>query len=252
MPCLRHRKSSAVSCDKLARSVIHSSVGTVECFAGCFKHQNHWTSTLRDPCLRLFTKVERDTPLLTGVGPGKLQTVPVLIRFAGFEAEWVRSPETWLAPADTKPVELIYSLARHLFALYGIPRFFDAAWLMGGPIDQVERVWYCHIAKGGNIRTAPRSIPSLTKRAAHRLMQLQSPPGSVSIKKEIRWAQIVTLNENLDYAAHIAWRSRAAVDFSNDAIWLPLFPHGIGPESAMGGTSPRDRLPRWPKPRSSR
>ena len=86
--------------------------------------------------------------------------IPGLIALAKDKGSWIRSPKTWRVETQT-PGEQFSELARHLLAVYDVPRFMDSAWLDG---NSVHQSWFRHIGGGENIRTAPGLPFVLTKK----------------------------------------------------------------------------------------
>lgn len=123
-----------------------------------------------------------------------------LLREDGFHAtahairEIVDDHHKWVRPIFTfrahtrSPARQLADLMRHLFAVYPVPRFLDAAWRRGG----TEKKWWTHIAAGGNFRTAEGLPVPLTKRMAHYLM---AAPSHYSIEESFVFAQVCSIDQ---------------------------------------------------------
>ena len=96
---------------------------------------------------------------------------------------WVRPLKHWRPKKSDFPARQFSHLIRHLYALYPVPKFLDAAWNRGS----IQKDWWKHIAARQNIRTAERLPILLTKRMANYVM---AAPSHYSIEKAIVWAQI--------------------------------------------------------------
>ncbi len=183
-----------------------------------FSRQNPIAESLREPCLRLIPIVEKRSDLLTEVGHSRLPIIPILTRLAGYSELWIRDPETW-CPNEVidDPRRLLLSLIAHLLARYEVPEIFEQAWFVDGKLKCVERDWYCHVAQGGSLRSAP-GIPVLTKRGAAIVPQLSSE--DYSLKEAIRHAQVQSIDTRLSFAD--VDQMPVGIDFAHDWIWLPL------------------------------
>jgi hypothetical protein len=73
--------------------------------------------------------------------------IKALIAFSANWRDWLRPPEAW-EPPDEDATGQFRSLARHLFALYDVPRYLDAAWLTGlTPEGLRYQGWYKHVGR---------------------------------------------------------------------------------------------------------
>lgn len=88
-------------------------------------------------------------------------------QLARLHAEWIRPLDAWRPASSTSNIQFA-RLARHLLAKYHVPIFLDACFFRGDvPVAERELGWWMHIARGGNIRKAPRIGMTVTKRTAH-------------------------------------------------------------------------------------
>jgi hypothetical protein len=126
--------------------------------------------------------------------------------------DWLRPLDTWFPP-EGDAQEQSSSLIRHLFALYDVPRFLDAAWLEGLTPEGVRyQGWYKHIGRGQNIRTAKGLPLPLTKRMSHHFVQ--APP-DFPILAAYRCAQVLGLGGD-ERLAHSLLETRIGTDFQNN------------------------------------
>ncbi len=184
-----------------------------------FGKENQWTESLREDCLQLFAIVEEETSLFTHVEPRTLSVVPILLRIVHFKGHWIRSPESWETPKQTeKPTAIIRSLAAHLFKRYDIPSGFDSVWEINGPLDIPQRRWYCHLAAGGCLRSAPDMAARLTKRAAHWAMQA---PTKYTVTEALRYGQVMATAGYIELVDEVL-ASPIGTDFEADHLWIPL------------------------------
>lgn len=112
----------------------------------------------RDALLDMLGFIESESKLLESARHAR-----GVIQLARDAANWIRPLEQW-RPRSHNPNRQFSSLARHLWAVYGVPVFMDVAWLQG---TVVQQQWFRHIGAGKNIRTAQGIPISLTKRMAH-------------------------------------------------------------------------------------
>jgi len=168
---------------------------------------------------RLAPVVELKTPLLTQVRREVLNTVPVMIRLAAHHRDWIRDPETWRPDLGRSPRELLVSLIEHLLTEYSMPCFAGNAWFIDGPLSHIEREWYCHLGRGGNIRTFPGWMPRISRRASHEFF---SAPDHFQLREALRYGQAHAILNERELSVAIA-RSRIGLDFHHDGIWIPVF-----------------------------
>ena len=72
---------------------------------------------------------------------------PALLAVSAHRRDWLRPLPSWDPPGGG-PGRQFESLLRHLFALYDVPRFLDAAWLEGLTPDGVTyQGWYKHVGR---------------------------------------------------------------------------------------------------------
>lgn len=168
---------------------------------------------------QLIPLVEARTPLLTSVKRHTLNTIPVLVRLASHESDWIRSPKEWEPDLQMDPESLLNSLIDHLLVRYPLPRFAYHAWHIVGPLHHVERDWFCHLALGNNLRTFRGWLPQVSRKAVH---LFQTAPADFSMKEAVRFGQVQAIWNDAEIAERIV-KSRIGLDFENDDIWLPLF-----------------------------
>lgn len=168
---------------------------------------------------RLTPVVELKTPLLTQVRREVLNTVPVLIRLAAHHRDWIGDPETWRPDLGQSPREVLISLIEHLLAAYAMPSFAGNAWFIDGPLSHIEREWYCHLGRGGNLRTFRGWIPRISRRASHEFL---SAPDHLQMREALRYGQAQAILKDRGIAVAIA-KSRIGLDFHHDEIWIPIF-----------------------------
>ena len=119
--------------------------------------------------------------------------IPGLIALAKDKGNWIRSPKTWRVETQM-PSEQFSELARHLLAVYDVPRFMDSAWLDG---NSVHQNWFKHIGGGANIRTVPGLPFVLTKKMAHYFL---TAPEDYTIAEALRFGQVHALGGNKNLA----------------------------------------------------
>lgn len=140
-----------------------------------------------------------------------------LVAIAAYQPYWLRPLDQW-KPRTHNADRQFASLVRHLFALYDVPAFFDAAWFAGNsPDGRAQRSWYRHIGKGLNIRQCDTPI-ALTKKMAHVLMQA---PSDLSINEAFRWAQVHGLGGD-DRLARALLGTRLGRSFEYDEFWTTV------------------------------
>lgn len=109
----------------------------------------------------------------------------------GWKTEWLKSYDTWVAPSHN-PDKQFSSLARHLLCKYEVPLFMDSAWIppKGTFPLFIHQIWFVHVGRGKNIRTADELPFPMTKKISHYFLQT---PYNYSIDEAFRWAQIRAL-----------------------------------------------------------
>jgi hypothetical protein len=110
----------------------------------------------------------------------------------------------------------VASFARHLYANYHIPAFFDSVWYQD---VTVHHRWFIHVGLGQNIRTAESLPIPLTKKEAHFVMQ---SPKDFNVQQAFRYGQILNMGGNEPFVRQIM-RTRIAVDFNNNEFWISVF-----------------------------
>jgi hypothetical protein len=123
------------------------------------------------PAARLFAAVERHSSILQTLRPGRYKIVPYLIDLATHSARWVRAPEDFRPTSELGP-EQVVELVRHLLERYPTPGWLHAPLTprRGRRLCAAPFEWYLHVARGGNLRTAPQLPFPLTRRGAHEAM----------------------------------------------------------------------------------
>jgi hypothetical protein len=115
--------------------------------------------------------VERHSSILQTLRPGRYKIVPYLIDLATHSARWVRAPEDFRPTSELGP-EQVVELVRHLLERYPTPGWLHAPLTprRGRRLCAAPFEWYLHVARGGNLRTAPQLPFPLTRRGAHEAM----------------------------------------------------------------------------------
>ena len=114
--------------------------------------------------------------------------VEALANLAHNHRHWIRPLDQWV-PTSHDPRQQFSSLARHLLAEYPVPVFMDAAWCRGRKISaQWQQVWFMHLGRGRNIRTAEGLPLVLSKRMAHEFLQA---PDHYTVSEALRWGQVL-------------------------------------------------------------
>ena len=138
---------------------------------------------------------------------------------------YVRTPGTW-APltrsrrADRRQSDLI----RHLFRLYPVPEFLEAAWTSvderrfhtaGGTVEFTD--WYIAVAQGRSLfGTCTKG--TLSRRETHVFLRA---PDRFSIRRNIWWARALCFGGDLGIAERIARSKLHRHDFS-DGFWISV------------------------------
>ncbi len=130
---------------------------------------------------------------------------------------WIRRPEEWAADPAAPVEEQWQSLVRHMFCRHDVPPAFRQAWLRPGRPAAWECEIFCHLAQGGSLRRLP-GIPTLRKSAAALLWDASCPVEGLAA---VRFAQLRALRCTREVIGAFM-HSRAALDFSNDGLWIPL------------------------------
>ncbi len=183
-----------------------------------FRGDHSPSAALRPTCRRLLLALGTQTPVLTTVPVAELPLATVLVRIAAYRQHWLRSPESWQAPAADTPRAWLRSLLEHLFATWPMPACFDAAWWVNGALGCLERDWYCQVAGGGSWRQAPGMPRTITARALHFAWHA---PAELTIRQALRWGQVMAAGGSAALAAAVI-ASRMTADLSNDAVWSRL------------------------------
>ena len=102
-------------------------------------------------------------------------------------------------------------MVRHLLALYDVPAFMDSAWFT----QTRTQLWFRHIGRGGNLRTAKRLPFRITKKMAHYFLQA---PADYTVEQAIRWGQV----HGLGGSARVAHGLRGTLlgrRFGHEQFW---------------------------------
>lgn len=190
-----------------ARRISHATLRhNARALGRTFRHQNKWTWELREPCSRLVRVLGARSDIFTT----DRNIIPVILRLAAYRGRWVREPESWEGDAP------ITSLIHHLFALYPVSPLFEAQWFASGPVANLGRDSYCHLAQGGSAKALRQPVGTLSKRAMH--LFLTDAPADLSISQAMRWAQAVALGAS-DGLARIFATSRMNRENATYPIW---------------------------------
>ncbi len=187
--------------------------------ARMYRTDNQVALRLKEPCLRLIPVVESRTQLLQAVKRSRLNVIPVLVRLAAYHEHWIRDPDDWIPDGQAEPRVILESLISHLLNHYEVPKGSYQAWFLDGTLHQIERDWYCHLASGGDLRRFPGWVPLMTRKASH---WFRTAPEELSMKRAIRWAQMMSISSDGALARRIM-NTHAALDFANDKVWLRFF-----------------------------
>jgi hypothetical protein len=181
-----------------------------------FRPESKVTDPHREACARLFPVVLARSDLLSSPTARRgHELVPILVRVAAYACHWQRPPEDWTSSTSGDRLE---DLLRHLFARYPVPRFFDSAWRVRGPLHSRQRDWYCHVGAGGSWRHAPGMPGTIDRRALHHALQA---PDDLDIDSALRWGQIRAMGGDLPLI-HEVLQSGMVDDFKHDEIWSRL------------------------------
>jgi len=152
----------------------------------------------------------------TSFGGHSYRYINALIRLNDRRGQWIRPLDDW-RPGSHNRDRQFTSLARHITALYDVPRFMDSAWFRSDRGAHRLRDWFIHIGSGKNIRTAKTPVP-LTKRQAHCFLQA---PDSYGIENAIRWGQIHALGGDARLADAVCG-TMIGENFENDDFWAAV------------------------------
>lgn len=118
---------------------------------------------------------------------GDVALVVALYNFVAFERELVRAPELWLG-ARGHPLQVVASLASHLFGRYPTPRFLASAWF--GAHDRIDRRrWFVAYASGERFRSLALPI-AMTRKMEHIFLRT---PDHVVVEHALRRAEILAV-----------------------------------------------------------
>jgi hypothetical protein len=183
-----------------------------------FRGSHPQTNPLRLAARRLFGHVSHASDLLVATHPRELPVVPVMVRMAAYHRQWLRDPESWQPDAADSPERRLDNLARHLFARWPMPDWAGSAWLVKGGLFYLERDWFCHMGRGGSLRSAAGMPPSITNRSLHMAL---AAPANLTMREALRWGQVKALGGSDELLKEVL-TSRMLRDLSNDAVWSRL------------------------------
>ena len=123
---------------------------------------------------------------------------------------FLRDPREW-KPTARRPRQQFSSLARHLFAKYEVPAFMDSAWFT----QTRTQIWFLHIGRGGNLRTAGRLPVRVTKKMAHNFMQA---PSDYTVEQAFRWGQVHAMGGNPRVSRGLLG-TKLGRRFQNEKFW---------------------------------
>jgi hypothetical protein len=126
---------------------------------------------------------------------------------------WLRPLDEWKVDSNNARRQF-GSLARHLFANYPLPQFFDSVWFRRSRTQN----WFLHVGQGGSIRKASRLYFPMTKREAHEFMQA---PDDYTLEQALRWAQIQALNGNRRMVDAVCG-TRLGSRFVHNNFWMSV------------------------------
>jgi hypothetical protein len=129
---------------------------------------------------------------------GKL--VPMLIRLATQENEWLRPLDSWQPDLLDSGKEQYSHLHEHLFIKYPPPDFFKSFISSRDGYASLEYSWYQHLGSGKSLRTAPCLSVSLSKREAHLVLQA---PTDLDIHGALLWGKLAALGAGSELIAEI-------------------------------------------------
>lgn len=142
--------------------------------------------------------------------------VDALSRLASAWPHWLREPEPW-APRTHNLRRQFASLARHLLARYEVPALFDAVWMDDSEASADGRLWYAHVGRGENLRTAPRLPFPLTKMMAHHALRADA---DLSPMQALRWGQLVGAGASPPIARAAALTRLGRSACAEEPFWL--------------------------------
>lgn len=232
---IKQRRNESRKCGDTIRAICSGTLTSDDVTTPGFKRLARYVQTKHAYCdgrqvsrnvlARLLLHVEKrrakffDASANIGVDgdPHGVTYLDALVAIAAYQQHWVRPLEDW-KPRTHNAGRQFASLIRHLFALYDIPTFLDAAWLAGRTQDgHAQRSWYRHVGIGVSIRTCSTPIV-LTKKMAHAFLQA---PSDVSISEAFRWAQVEGLGGD-ERLARALFGTRLGNSFEHDDFWTTV------------------------------
>jgi hypothetical protein len=143
---------------------------------------------------------------------------PALLALSAHRRDWLRSPDAWGPPEGEARCQFA-SLVRHLFALYDVPKFLDAAWTEGLTPDGVKyQGWFKHVGAGRNPRNAKDLPFPMTKKTAHHLLR---SPDDLGIMAAIRYGQVLAMGGDERLARSLIG-TRIGTDFREHEFWTSV------------------------------
>lgn len=232
---LKRRRNESRKCGDVIRAICSGTLTADDVATPGFKQLARYVQTKHAYCddrqvsrrvlARLLLHVEKRRAkffdLRSSVGvdgdPHSVTYLGALVAVAAYQQYWVRPLDEW-KPRTHNAGRQFASLIRHLFAVYNVPVFLDAAWFAGNTRDgQAQRNWYRHVGKGLNIRTCSTPIV-LTKKMAHAFLQA---PSDVSISEAFRWAQVEGLGGD-ERLARALFGTRLGNSFEHENFWTTV------------------------------
>lgn len=149
-------------------------------------------------------------------GPNFLCALGLL---AGQQRSWVREPAAF-RPKCWKPERAFGELARHLLALYPVPRFLDGLFLR--PCPQTPAHWFAHLATGGSPVELPGLTLPLTRRMGYCFLH---PPEEVTVLQALRYGQMRGLGEDVQLADAVcrSFLGNQVESRTQEEWWLTVF-----------------------------
>jgi hypothetical protein len=126
---------------------------------------------------------------------GEAPQISALLRLSAFYQSAERHACDWVG-ASGHPLQIVDSLAQHLFARYPMPRFLASSWLNDATDAQQ---WYIALAQGQSMRSLGLPLP-LTRRMQHLFLQT---PDHVPIMNALRRAEILGLGGSPELAQQL-------------------------------------------------
>ncbi len=177
-----------------------------------------WQKCLQPKLTRLVQVLANKTKIWQEVPVRRHPIVPILVRLAAYEENWIRAPEDWQAPHDESAKAIMRSLLEHVLVRYDVPAFLYQAWQVRGDLRWRERDWFVQLAQGASWRDLQGLPRSISRSALH---ECRKAPDDLTIAQGLRWGQVLAANGTESLAREVVC-SRMADDMSNDAYWSRL------------------------------